>query len=70
LKPSKWPFKILSPIGEGALGGREPGARVFALLALRGVGLDIWGTVAEVVLSRALFSGGVMARGALGGCGI
>ena len=37
LNPSKCPFKILSPMGEGARGGRGvPGAMVLARRALRG----------------------------------
>ena len=36
MNPSKCPFRMRSPIGDGALGGRGvPGAMVFALRALR-----------------------------------
>ena len=39
MKPSKCPFKILSPIGDGALGGLAvPGASVLERLAFLGDG--------------------------------
>lgn len=65
MKPSKWPFRILSPIGEGALGGRPPLApRVADRRGLRGVGREAVWEASGDGRSTALF-GGVGARGAL-----
>lgn len=55
LKPSKWPFRMRSPIGDGARGGRGvPAAMVFDLRALR-MGLPAEGD---------FMPGGVVLRGA------
>ena len=60
LKPSKWPVRMRSPMGEGARLGRPVPAAMVARLVLRGE------EVSEDVRSTAGLLGGTRSTGAVG----